>query len=102
MDNQKLILGIPKGSFQEYTLKIFQEAGFNVDVPGRGYHLTVDDPEIDCFLLRPQDMPPYVAAGKLDLGISGDDWITSAKTDGKVIEVYDLKYSKTGVQRKIK
>lgn len=102
MSHQKLTLGIPKGSFQEYTLKIFQEAGFDINVPKRGYHVTIDDPEIDCFLLRPQDMPRYIAAGKLDLGISGDDWIASIKTNGKVIEVSDLKYSKTGIQRKVK
>ena len=101
MNNQKLVLGIPKGSFQEYTLKIFQEAGFNIDVPKRGYHVAIDDPEIDCFLLRPQEIPRYAAAGKLDLGISGDDWIASTKTSGKVIEVSDLKYSKTGIQRKV-
>ena len=77
MNSQKLVLGIPKGSLQEYTLKIFQEASFNIDVPERGYHVTIDDPEIDCFLLRPQEIPRYAAAGKLDLGISGDDWIAS-------------------------
>lgn len=100
MKNQKLILAIPKGSFQEYTLKIFKQAGFEIKVPERGYTLEIDDLDITCYLLRPQEIPLYLAQNKLDLGISGDDWIKSS--GAKLVEVLDLKYSKTGLQKKVK
>ncbi|MCH8741698.1 ATP phosphoribosyltransferase [Patescibacteria group bacterium] len=93
----KLKLGIPKGSLQNYTLKIFKEAGFNIDIPERGYFLKIDDPEIDCFLLRPQEIPKYIEKRKLDLGISGDDWILESRA--KVIEVCDLKYAKQEMKK---
>lgn len=92
MITKKIKLAIPKGSLQEYTLKIFKLANFNVDIPERGYFLKIDDPEIECFLLRPQEIPKYVEEGKLDIGISGDDWILESGT--KVIKVCDLKYGK--------
>ncbi len=88
---------MPKGSLQEYTLKIFKTAGFDIDIPERGYFLKIDDPEIDCFLLRPQEIPKYVEKGKLDLGISGDDWIL--ETRSSVIEVCDLKYAKQKIEK---
>jgi len=93
----KLKLAIPKGSLQEYTLKIFKAAGFDIEAPERGYFLTIDDPEIDCYLLRPQEIPRYVEEGKLDLGISGDDWIQESKA--KIIEVCDLKYAKQKIKK---
>jgi len=97
MAENKLKLAIPKGSLQEYTLKIFKSAGFDVDIPARGYFLKIDDPEIECFLLRPQEIPRYVEEGKLDLGISGDDWILETKA--KVIEVCDLRYAKQKIKK---
>jgi len=97
MDSKKIKLGIPKGSLQEYTLKIFKSAGFDIDIPERGYFLKVDDPEIECFLLRPQEIPRYIERGKLDLGISGDDWILETKA--KVIDVCDLKYAKQEIKK---
>jgi len=97
MNDKKLKLGIPKGSLQDYTLKIFKSAGFNIDIPERGYFLKIDDPEIDCFLLRPQEIPKYVEQGKLDLGISGDDWIFESKA--KVIEACDLRYAKQKIKK---
>lgn len=97
MRDKKIKIGIPKGSLQEYTLKIFKSAGFDIDIPERGYFLKIDDPEIDCFLLRPQEIPKYVERGKLDLGISGDDWILETKA--KVIEVCDLKYAKKEIKK---
>ena len=97
MENQKLKLGIPKGSLQEYTLKIFKAAGFDIEAPERGYFLTIDDPEIDCYLLRPQEIPRYVEEGKLDLGISGDDWILESKA--KIIEVCNLRYAKQAIKK---
>lgn len=97
MADNKLKLGIPKGSLQDYTFKIFKLAGFNIEIPERGYFLKIDDPEIECFLLRPQEIPKYVGNGKLDLGISGDDWISETKA--KVVEVCDLKYAKAKIKK---
>jgi len=97
MAENKLKLGIPKGSLQENTLKIFKSAGFDIDVPERGYFLKIDDPEIECFLLRPQEIPRYIEKGKLDLGISGDDWILESKAE--IIEVCDLKYAKQEIKK---
>jgi len=97
MAEEKLKLGFPKGSLQKYTLKIFKEAGFDIEIPERGYFLKIDDPEIDCFLLRPQEIPKYVEKGKLDLGISGDDWIL--ETRAKVIKVSDLRYAKQEIKK---
>jgi len=92
-----LKLGIPKGSLQEYTLKIFKNAGFDINIPERRYCLEIDDPEIECVLLRPQEIPKYVGKGKLDLGISGEDWISETKA--KVIEVCDLQYAKQEINK---
>lgn len=97
MAEKKIQLGIPKGSLQDYTLKIFRAAGFDIEIPERGYFLKIDDPEIECFLLRPQEIPKYIEKGKLDLGISGDDWILETKA--KVIEVCDLKYAKQKIKK---
>ena len=97
MDSKKLKLGIPKGSLQEYTLKIFKLAGFNIEIPQRSYFLKIDDPGIECFLLRPQEIPKYIERGQLDLGISGDDWIAETKAD--VVKVCDLKYAKTEIKK---
>jgi len=97
MELKKIKLGLPKGSLQEYTLKIFKEAGFNIEIPEREYLLKIDDPEITCFLLRPQEIPRYVEKGKLDLGISGDDWILETKA--KVIKVSDLRYAKQEIKK---
>lgn len=93
---KKIKLGIPKGSLENYTLKIFEGAGFSIEIPERGYLLKIDDPEIKGFLLRPQEIPKYVEKGKLDAGISGKDWIL--ETRAKVIEVCDLKYAKTDIK----
>jgi ATP phosphoribosyltransferase len=97
MAEKKIKLGIPKGSLQEYTLKIFKLAGFDIEVPEKGHFLKIDDPKIECFLLRPQEIPKYVEKGKLDLGISGDDWILETKA--KVIEVCDLRYAKQRIKK---
>ncbi len=97
MKDKELRLGIPKGSLQQYTLKIFKEAGFDITIPKRGYFLEIDDPEINCFLLRPQEIPRYVEQGKLDLGLSGDDWILETKA--KIIKVCDLKYAKQEIKK---
>jgi len=94
--NKKLRFGVPKGSLQESTLNIFKQAGFDIDVPERGYLLKIDDPEIELFLIRPQEIPKYIERNKLDGGISGKDWILETKA--RVVEVCDLKYAKQEIK----
>jgi len=88
----KIKLGIPKGSMQESTLELFKKAGFNIYVNERSYRPKIDDDEIECILIRSQEIPTYVEQGVLDVGISGKDWITETKAD--VEEIADLIYSK--------
>lgn len=90
----KIKLGIPKGSLQEATIDLFRKAGFNIKVDERSYKPIIDDEEIECLLIRAQEIPRYVEQGILDLGLSGNDWIT--ETEAKVEEVADLVYAKTG------
>jgi ATP phosphoribosyltransferase len=71
----KLKLGIPKGSLQDATIQLFARAGFNIYASSRSYFPTIDDPEIDCMLIRAQEMARYVADGVLDAGLTGQDWI---------------------------
>ena len=97
MERRTIKIGIPKGSLQAYTLEIFRLAGFTMHAPQKEYVVKIDDPEIDCFLLRPQEIPRYVKEGKLDAGISGDDWI--ANTEADVVEVCDLRYAKQRMQK---
>src|SRR3970040_2631526 len=88
----KLRLGIPKGSLQDATIELFQRAGFNIKVGSRSYYPTVDDEEIDCVLIRAQEMARYVEDGVLDAGLTGGDWVV--ENDAKVVEVADLIYAK--------
>jgi len=90
----KIKLGIPKGSLQESTLELFKKAGFNIYVGERSYKPKIDDPEIECLLIRAQEIAKYVEQGVLDIGLTGKDWITETKAN--VSEVADLVYSKTG------
>src|SRR5512142_793098 len=94
MKEQKKILrlGIPKGSLQESTLKIFKKAGFNITVRSRSYYPNIDDPEIECMLIRAQEMARYVEDGILDAGLTGRDWVQ--ENDAKVQTVADLIYAK--------
>src|SRR5919107_474256 len=71
----KLKLGIPKGSLQDATIQLFARAGFNIYASTRSYFPAIDDPEIDCMLIRAQEMARYVADGVLDAGLTGQDWI---------------------------
>jgi len=93
-----LKLGIPKGSLQEATVQLFARAGFNIYVSSRSYFPTIDDPEIECMLIRAQEMARYVSDGVLDAGLTGLDWIAEHEAgDGKtgVIEsIADLIYAK--------
>ena len=94
----KLKLGIPKGSLQDATIQLFARAGFNIYVSSRSYFPSVDDPEIECMLIRAQEMARYVSDGVLDAGLTGQDWIQEHElSDGRtgVLEsVADLIYAK--------
>lgn len=94
---QKIVFGIPKGSLQENSLLFLRKAGFNVYIAPRVCQPKIDDPEINCFLLRAQEIPKYVALGKLDAGIAATDWIIEQKA--KVIEVCDLDFAKRTIGR---
>ena len=98
MKDKVLKLGLPKGSLQEATFKIFKKAGFNLSLPSeRSYFPSIDDPEIECVLLRAQEMSRYVDDGALDCGITGDDWILENKSD--VARVTDLTYAKQSLNK---
>ena len=94
---KKIKLGIPKGSLQESTLALFKKAGFNIFVNERSYKPSIDDKEIECLLIRAQEIPKYVEQGVLDLGLSGKDWIMETNADVK--EIIDLIYAKKGLQK---
>lgn len=90
-----LSIALPKGSLEEQTLLLFAEADLPVRKSSRAYNPTIDDPRITRVkVLRPQEIPIYVADGHFDLGISGHDWVTETGAD--VVEVADLPYAKTG------
>jgi len=85
-------LGIPKGSLHESTVHMFKNAGFNIRVSERSYRPQIDDEEIECVLLRAQEIPHYVEEGVIDCGVTGKDWIL--ETNAKVVEVADLIYAR--------
>jgi len=89
-----LKLGIPKGSLQDATVELFRKAGFKITISERSYYPSIDDPNIECLLLRAQEMARYVEQGLLDAGLTGHDWVV--ENDAKVHEVANLVYSKTG------
>lgn len=89
---RKLKLGLPKGSLQDATIKVFARAGFKIYVSGRSYFPMIDDEEIEPVLLRAQEMSRYVEEGALDCGITGADWIL--ENGSKVVSLADLVYAK--------
>lgn len=93
-----LKLGIPKGSLQDATVQLFARAGFNIYVSSRSYFPTIDDPEIECMLIRAQEMARYVSDGVLDAGLTGQDWIAEHEagdgTTGVLTSIADLIYAK--------
>lgn len=93
----KLRLGIPKGSLQDATIALFGRAGWSVYANGRSYFPTVDDPEIECMLIRAQEMARYVDHGVLDAGLTGVDWVVESGLD--VASVASLVYAKQSRQR---
>ena len=92
MSERKLKLGIPAGSLQEATAALFRKAGYNIKFSSRSYIPTIDDDEIECLLIRAQEMARYVEEGILDAGITGHDWVV--ETQAQVIEVCELVFSK--------
>ena len=100
----KLKLGLPKGSLQDATVQLFARAGFNIYVSSRSYFPGIDDPEIECMLIRAQEMARYVADGVLDAGLTGQDWIAeyaaaAPASQPAVIPIADLVYAKQSFGR---
>jgi ATP phosphoribosyltransferase len=92
MESPILKLGLPAGSLQQATGELFQKAGFKINFPSRSYYPSIDDAEIQCTLLRAQEMARYVENGALDCGLTGHDWVLETGAD--VVEVTELAYSK--------
>jgi ATP phosphoribosyltransferase len=92
MAGQKLRLGIPKGSLQDATIALFERAGWRIFANGRSYFPTIDDAEIECMLIRAQEMARYVDKGVLDAGLTGIDWVVESGLDVKSIT--SLTYAK--------
>ncbi|OGV55916.1 MAG: ATP phosphoribosyltransferase [Lentisphaerae bacterium GWF2_52_8] len=90
----KIMLGIPKGSLEESTAEMFAKAGYKVQISSRSYYPTIDDPEIECMLIRAQEMARYVEEGVLDCGLTGYDWVI--ESGATVTEVAELVYGKVG------
>ncbi len=88
----KIRLGIPKGSLQEATLQLFAQAGLQIHVNTRSYFASTGDPEIECMLIRAQEMARYVEHGALDAGLTGYDWVVESGLE--VVTVSDLIYAK--------
>ncbi|MBF0493682.1 MAG: ATP phosphoribosyltransferase [Candidatus Omnitrophica bacterium] len=92
MADKKLKLGIPKGSLQDSTIRVFEKAGFKVRLSSRSYFPSIDDPDIEVILFRAQEMSRYVEDGILDCGITGNDWIEENNSD--VVKIEELVYAK--------
>ena len=92
----RLKLGLPKGSLQDATIQLFARAGFNIYASSRSYFPSIDDPDIECMLIRAQEMARYVADGVLDAGLTGIDWIAEHVAAGgaSVTPLADLVYAK--------
>ncbi len=92
MSGNVLKLGIPKGSLEEATVNLFAKAGYRIKISSRSYFPSIDDDEIECMLIRAQEIARYVADGVLDAGLTGKDWVQENRVD--VEEIADLVYSK--------
>jgi ATP phosphoribosyltransferase len=93
----RLKLGIPKGSLQDATIDLFSRAGWKIGVSSRSYVPTIDDAEIECLLVRAQEMARYVETGALDAGITGHDWVV--ESGANVEELAELIYAKQRLSR---
>jgi ATP phosphoribosyltransferase len=89
---KQLVLGIPKGSLQESTIKLFRQSGWRISLSDRNYFPEINDPEINCAICRAQEMSRYVEQGTFDVGLTGRDWIM--ENDSDVLVIADLVYSK--------
>lgn len=96
MSGNVLKLGIPKGSLEEATVKLFAKAGYQIKISSRSYFPSIDDDEIECMLIRAQEIARYVADGVLDAGLTGKDWIMENRVE--VEDIADLVYSKTSAR----
>ncbi len=96
MSGNVLKLGIPKGSLEEATVSLFGKAGWKIKISSRSYYPQIDDDEIECLLIRAQEIARYVADGVLDAGLTGKDWVQENRVD--VEEIADLVYSKTSAR----
>ena len=92
MSGNVLKLGIPKGSLEEATVNLFAKAGYRIKISSRSYFPSIDDDEIECMLIRAQEIARYVADGVLDAGLTGKDWVLENRVD--VEDIADLVYSK--------
>ncbi|MDD5496091.1 MAG: ATP phosphoribosyltransferase [Candidatus Omnitrophica bacterium] len=95
-ETRKIKLGLPKGSLQEATVRMFKKAGFSIGISERSYFPSIDDDEIDVVLFRAQEMSRYVEDGILDCGITGRDWIM--ENNSKVVRIEDLIYAKQSMR----
>ena len=93
MSSNILKLGIPKGSLEDATVSLFAKAGYNIKIKSRSYFPSIDDDEIECMLIRAQEIARYVENGVIDAGLTGKDWVQENRAD--VVEIADLVYSKT-------
>ena len=93
---KKLKLGIPKGSLQESTVRMFKKAGFFIGISERSYFPSIDDEDIEAILFRAQEMSRYVEDGILDCGITGNDWIL--ENSSNVVKVAELIYAKQSMR----
>jgi ATP phosphoribosyltransferase len=93
----RLKLGVPKGSLQDATIELFARAGWKITLGSRSYVPTIDDAEIECLMVRAQEMARYVETGALDAGITGHDWVV--ETDADVCELAELVYAKQRLAR---
>ena len=91
MSEQVLELGLPAGSLQEATAELFRRAGYKITFAARSYYPSIDDPEIQCTLIRAQEMPRYVQDGSLDCGLTGYDWIL--ENEATVVALAELVFS---------
>lgn len=89
-----LRLALPKGSLEESTVEMFRRAGYKIDIHSRSYYPEIDDPEIQCMLIRAQEIARYVELGIMDAGLTGYDWIQENSAD--VVEIAELVYGKVG------
>jgi ATP phosphoribosyltransferase len=96
MSGNVLKLGIPKGSLEEATVNLFAKAGYQIKISSRSYFPSIDDDEIECMLIRAQEIARYVADGVLDAGLTGKDWVQETRVD--VEDVADLVYSKVSAR----